>query len=166
MPATRRRTLTLAAVALAAALAAGGSWYATRPGAPPPTGAVFAENGVAIRGYDPVAYFTDGKPVEGRPEFAVTRDGATWRFATAEHKAAFEADPAKFTPQYGGYCAWAVSAKNEAVPIDPAAWRIVDGKLYLNYSQDVQRDWGQDVPGHIAKADQNWPGLGRKLAGG
>ena len=165
MVATTRRNPILAAAATLAVVLAGGGWYATRPGPPPPTGAVFAENGVAIRGSDPVAYFTDGRPVEGRPEFAATLDGATWRFASAEHKAAFEADPARFTPQYGGYCAWAVSAKNEAYPIDPSAWKIVDGKLYLNYSQDVQKDWSQDVPGHIAKADENWPGLERHLAG-
>ena len=166
MPTTRRRSLILAAT-VAAALAAGAGWYATRPGAPPPTGgAVFAENGLAIRGYDPVAYFTDGRPLEGRPEFAASHTGVTWRFASAEHKAAFEADPARYAPQYGGFCAWAVSAKNEAYPIDPQAWKIVDGKLYLNYSQDVQKDWGQDVPGHVAKADKNWPGLERRLAGG
>jgi YHS domain-containing protein len=162
----KRRSLVLAAAAAAVVAAGAGAWYATHAGPAAQHGKVFAENGLAIRGYDPVAYFTDGRPVEGRPEFAATLDGATWRFASAEHKAAFEADPAKFTPQYGGYCAWAVSAKNEAYPIDPNAWKIVDGKLYLNYSQDVQKDWGQDVPGHIAKADKNWPGLERHLAGG
>ena len=161
-----RRNLVLAAAVVGVLAAGGTGWYATRAGSPPLTGAVFAENGVAIRGYDPVAYFTDGRPVEGRPEFQATFDGAAWRFASAEHKAAFEADPARYAPQYGGFCAWAVSAKNEAYPIDPQAWKIVDGKLYLNYSQDVQKDWGQDVPGHIAKADKNWPGLERRLAGG
>ncbi len=160
----KRRSLVLAAVVVAAAGGAG-AWYATQAGSAP-HGAVFAEDGLAIRGYDPVAYFTDGGPVAGRPEFEARHEGVTWRFASAEHKSAFEADPARYEPQYGGYCAWAVSAKNEAYPIDPQAWKIVDGKLYLNYSQDVQKDWGQDVPGHVAKADKNWPGLERRLGGG
>ena len=162
--ATRRSLILAAAVAGVLAAAGGGGWYATRAGSPPPTGTVFADNGLAIRGFDPVAYFTDGRPVEGRPEFTATRDGATWRFASAEHKAAFEADPAKYVPQYGGYCAWAVS-QGYTAPVDPNAWKVVDGKLYLNYSADVQKDWQKDVPGHIAKANGNWPGLEQKLAG-
>ena len=160
-----RRNLILAAAVAGVVAAAGGGWYATRADSPAPTGVVFADNGVAIRGYDPVAYFTDGRPVEGRPEFTATRDGATWRFASAEHKAAFGADPAKYAPQYGGYCAWAVS-QGYTAPIDPNAWKVVDGKLYLNYSADVQKDWQKDVPGHIAKANGNWRGLEQKLAGG
>ena len=158
----RRPLLLVAAVVLLAAGATG--WYATRA-APVPTGAVFAENGLAIRGYDPVAYFTDGRPMMGQPQHESSREGATWRFASAEHKASFEAEPARYLPQYGGYCAWAVAAKNEAFPIDPAAWRIVDGRLYLNFSQDVQRDWEKDIPGFIGKGDHNWPDLESRLAG-
>lgn len=112
--------------------------------------------GVALDGYDPVAYFTDGKPVAGRPEITREWNGATWRFASAEHRDLFTADPAKYAPQYGGYCAWAVS-KGYTADIDPEAWRIVDGKLYLNYDREVQKLWEQDVPGNIRKADANWP---------
>jgi len=111
---------------------------------------------LAVSGYDPVAYFNEGKPVEGRSEHELEWNGATWRFASAENLAAFEADPEAYAPQYGGYCAWAVS-QGYTASTDPTAWRIVDGKLYLNYSRGVQRRWETDVPGNITKADANWP---------
>jgi hypothetical protein len=114
--------------------------------------------GVAIDGYDPVAYFTDGRPVEGRKEFAYDWEGATWRFASAEHRDLFAAAPGKYAPQYGGYCAWAVS-NNYTADTDPQAWSIVDGRLFLNYSLEVRSKWEQDVPGNIGKADRNWPKL-------
>jgi YHS domain-containing protein len=114
----------------------------------------------AVKGYDVVAYFTDGKPVTGADEFTVDWMGATWRFASAEHRDAFKAAPDKFAPRYGGYCAYAV-AKGDLVDIDPAAFTIVDGKLYLNYSKDVQKKWSQDIPGYVKKADANWPGLSK-----
>lgn len=110
----------------------------------------------AVDGYDPVAYFTDGKPVEGSSEFETEYQGATWRFASAANRDAFLADPAKYAPQYGGYCAWAVSQGYTAKG-DPQHWRIVDGRLYLNYNADVQQKWEKDVPGHITSADANWP---------
>ena len=119
---------------------------------------VFSEDGLAIRGYDPVAYFTDGKPVEGKAEFTHSYQGTEWRFASAANRDAFAAEPARYAPQYGGYCAWAVS-EGYTAPIDPDAWRIEDSKLYLNYSQSVQRQWAEDIPGNISKADANWPGL-------
>jgi YHS domain-containing protein len=114
--------------------------------------------GLALSGYDPVAYFTDGKPVPGSASFTLEWMGATWRFASAEHRDAFTANPLLYAPQYGGYCAWAVS-QDRTASSDPEAWRIVDGKLYLNYSRDVQKQWETDVPGNIRKADTNWPGL-------
>ena len=114
--------------------------------------------GGAIRGYDPVAYFTEGRPVEGQSAHRFEWMGATWSFASAENRAAFEAEPEKYAPRYGGYCAWAVS-QGYTASIDPDAWRIVDGALYLNYSLSVQKQWEKDVPGNIAKADVNWPGL-------
>jgi YHS domain-containing protein len=114
--------------------------------------------GLAIAGYDPVAYFTDGKPVAGSSELTTEWQGATWRFASAAHRDQFVAEPAKYAPQYGGYCAWAVS-QNYTASIDPDAWKIVDGKLYLNYSKDIQAKWQQDIPGNIGKADVNWPKL-------
>jgi YHS domain-containing protein len=113
---------------------------------------------LAVSGYDPVAYFTDGKPVEGRGDFEYEWNGATWRFASQSNLAAFEAEPEAYAPQYGGYCAWAVS-QGYTASSDPDAWRIVDGKLYLNYSKSVQEKWQQDIPGNIAKADRNWPAV-------
>jgi YHS domain-containing protein len=122
---------------------------------------VYSDNAGAIRGYDPVAYFTDAKPVEGSDKFTHTWKGATWRFASAENRDRFVAAPEKYAPQYGGYCAYGV-AGGYTVSIDPAAWSVVDGKLYLNYSRGVQSDWNKDIPGYIRKADANWPkALGR-----
>lgn len=118
-------------------------------------------SGLAIYGYDPVAYFTDGKPTEGRAEFTAMHDGARWRFATASHRDRFLADPAAYAPQYGGFCAFGV-AGDYKVKVDPTAWRIVDGRLYLNYDARVQRRWVADIPGYIAKAAANWPGLRTK----
>jgi YHS domain-containing protein len=114
--------------------------------------------GHAIRGYDPVAYFTEGRPVEGSSDHELDWNGATWRFASAENKATFEADPEAYAPQYGGYCAWAV-AEGKTASVDPTQWRIVDGKLYLNYDESVQKRWLADIPGFIAKADANWPAV-------
>ena len=112
--------------------------------------------GDAIRGYDPVAYFTEDKPVKGSDEFVLEYKGATWRFSSAANKQIFEQMPEKYAPQYGGYCAWAVS-QGYTASTDPEAWAIVDGKLYLNYSKSVQQQWSQDIPGNIRKADANWP---------
>jgi YHS domain-containing protein len=114
--------------------------------------------GVAIAGTDPVAYFADGRAVAGRAEFSHVWQGATWRFASAEHRDRFAGDPERYAPQYGGYCAWAVS-QGYTAGIDPEAWRIVDGRLYLNYDLEVQARWAEDVPGNIRKADGNWPKL-------
>lgn len=123
---------------------------------------IFTNWGSAIRGYDPVAYFTQGKPVKGSSDYEYEWKGATWRFSSAEHRDAFKANPEKYAPQYGGHCAWAVSQGYTASTV-PEAWRIVDGKLYLNYSLGVKATWEQDVPGNIAKGDKNWPGLKAKL---
>ena len=111
---------------------------------PPPASAGGIVNssllgGVAIDGTDPVAYFTDGRPAQGSSDFEHEWMGATWRFVSAAHRDLFAADPAKYAPQYGGYCAWAVS-QGYTAKIDPAAWKIVDGKLYLNYSPACSRN--------------------------
>ena len=119
---------------------------------------VFSDGGTAIRGYDPVAYFTEGKPVEGSAKHAVDYRGAKWHFASTEHRALFAADPEKYAPQFGGYCAWAV-ANNYTASIDPHAWTIKDGKLYLNFSKFVRARWAIDKSGNIAKGNVNWPGL-------
>jgi YHS domain-containing protein len=116
--------------------------------------------GTAVEGYDVVAYFTDGKPVEGTDDFSVDWKGATWQFSSEENKALFESDPEKYAPQFGGYCAWAVSQGYTASTV-PEAWSIVDGKLYLNYSKGVQNTWEQDIPGNIKLADTNWPNISK-----
>ena len=120
--------------------------------------AVYNDGGTAIRGYDPVAYFIQGKPVEGRPQYTVDHNGAQWRFASAENRELFAADPEKYAPQYGGYCAWSV-ANNSTAPIDPNAWSIKDGKLYLNSSKFIRARWAADKSANISKADTNWPRL-------
>ena len=117
-----------------------------------------SSSGLAIRGTDPVAYFTEGKAVKGNSQYETRYEGATWRFSSAENKELFEADPEAYAPQYGGYCAKAL-AEGNVVSIDPQAWKIVDGKLYLNYSKDVQKQWLQDVPGHISSANEKWPNV-------
>jgi YHS domain-containing protein len=119
---------------------------------------VYQHGGLAIRGFDPVAYFQQSAPVKGSPEFSYQWQGATWLFASAENRDHFQAHPERYAPQYGGYCAYAVS-KGRTASIDPDAWKIVEGKLYLNYSKGVQKKWEQDVPGNIVKADRNWPDL-------
>lgn len=120
---------------------------------------VFTHSGAtAIRGYDPVAYFRDGKPVRGVPQFATQWMGATWQFANASNRDAFQQAPEKYAPQFGGYCAWAVG-HNYTASTDPEAWKIVDGKLYLNYSKDVQKKWEQDQAKWITEAGKNWPEL-------
>ena len=114
--------------------------------------------GVAVAGYDPVAYFTDGKPVKGSKDLITEYEGAAWRFASAANRDAFQADPAKYAPQYGGYCAWAVSQGYTANG-DPQAWTIHDGKLYLNYNKKVRATWAKDIPGNVKKGDANWPAV-------
>lgn len=117
---------------------------------------VFETDGVAIVGYDAVAYFTDAKAVEGKKQHSFDWYGATWQFVSEANRAAFAKDPQKYAPQYGGYCAFGVS-RGYAVKVDPTAWKVVDGKLYLNYNHDVQAEWAKDIAGHIEKADANWP---------
>lgn len=114
--------------------------------------------GVAVHGVDVVAYFTEGKPVAGSEEFETSWNGAVWRFASAEHRDRFAAAPARYAPQYGGYCAWAVS-QGYTADGDPENWKIVDGRLFLNYNREVQQRWEADIPGLVAKADANWPRL-------
>ena len=119
---------------------------------------VFADfrSKLALDGYDSVSYFKGGKPEKGNSAHAVTWNGASWHFTSADNKAAFSANPEAFAPQFGGYCAWAVSQGYTAKG-DPHAWRIVDGKLYVNYNVSVQKTWEKDVPGHIANGTKNWP---------
>ena len=119
---------------------------------------IFTTSEGAIRGYDPVAYFTESNPIEGSDKHTFEWKGATFKFASAENLALFEANPEKYAPQYGGYCAYAVS-KGYTASIEPEAWNIVEGKLYLNYSLGIRKRWREDIPGHIAAANKNWPGV-------
>ena len=113
---------------------------------------------LAVKGYDVVAYFTEGRPVPGVAAFEHAVGGVTYRFASAANRDRFAREPQRYLPQYGGYCAWAV-AHDYTYAADPETWRIVDGRLFLNYDRGVQRLWEQDIPGRIAKADENWKGL-------
>ncbi|MCP4276938.1 MAG: YHS domain-containing protein [Gammaproteobacteria bacterium] len=112
--------------------------------------------GGAINGYDPVAYFTQGKPVKGKRAYRVEYKGASWSFASNKNRQAFKQNPNRYMPQYGGYCAYAVS-QGYTASTDPNAWSIVNNKLYLNYSKGVRSKWNIDRPGYIKKANSNWP---------
>lgn len=116
----------------------------------------YEKDGAAIRGYDPVAYFTERKPVKGSARHASEYRGARFHFVNPANREAFEADPARFAPQYGGFCAFAVS-KGYKAKIDPDAWTIVGDRLYLNYDRTVRELWMEDVSGNIQKADRKWP---------
>ena len=111
----------------------------------------------AVSGYDAVAYFTKSKAVKGSSKFKYKYKNAEWYFESAENLELFKKNPEKYSPQYGGFCAWAVGAKKQRAPGDPTIWKIVDGKLYLNYDNSIQEKWEKDIPGFIQKADKNWP---------
>ena len=111
---------------------------------------------------DAVAYFQQGKAIPGNANFTYKWQDVNWRFSTAENRNLFIKNPEKYAPQYGGFCAWAVS-RGYTAPIDPNAWKIVPGKLYLNANLDTQKRWEKDIPGNIQKADQNWPGIAKKI---
>lgn len=119
---------------------------------------VNAKDGVAIRGYDPVEYFNSGKAVKGSKEFTHSWNGAQWHFLNEANKNLFVASPQKYAPQFGGYCAYAAS-RDYIYDADPNFWKIVDGKLYLNYNGDAKKEWEKDIPGNIEKGNKNWPGL-------
>ncbi len=122
---------------------------------------VFNTEQGAIRGYDPVAYFTVGKPVKGDPQFTYAWKGADWHFASGENLAAFKAEPEKYAPQYGGYCAYGTADGHKA-PTEPDTWTIVNDKLYLNYNKKVKETWSKDKAGYIKKADANWPEVAKQ----
>ena len=141
--------MTVRTFVLAAALAFAAPALAQKP-------EVYTAGGAALGGYDPVAYFTESRPVKGDARFTHAWKGATWRFASAAHRDAFAAAPEKYAPQYGGYCAYGV-ASGYTVPTVPEAWSVREGRLYLNYSTGVQQSWLRDPAGYIRKADANWP---------
>ena len=117
--------------------------------------------GVAIQGYDPVAFFTDHHPVKGKVEFVSMFNGATYQFASQEHKDRFDKEPAKYEPAFGGYCAYGV-CHDKLAPVDVDAFIILDGKLLMQYSKSIRANFNQDQKGNLSKANENWPGLVEK----
>lgn len=147
---TRRRTLALTAAALAVP-----ALVPLRPAAASP---VYVEDRIAIDGSDTVAYFDGNGPVAGRADITADWDGAVWRFATAANRDRFLAEPTRWAPQYGGYCAFAM-AQGYVAPTVPEAWTLDGGKLYLNFDLRVRDRWDQNRAGFIRQADANWPGI-------
>ena len=144
----RIRMLTIAmAAAIFATAAAAGEFY--------------EREGTAIRGYDPVAYFTDGKAVKGSPDYRADYKGSTFHFRSQANRDVFAADPAKYAPQYGGFCAFGAAGGYKAAT-HPSAFTIVGNKLYLNYNQDVQKKWTSDILGYVTNADRKWPEVSRQ----
>lgn len=138
------KTIVLAAIAMLVAIVSA-----------PAFGKDYTHSTPGISGYDPVSYFTDGKPVKGNGYHVTDFEGVTYAFASEGHKKLFEANPKKYVPAYGGYCAYGVAVGKKFVA-DPEVWKVVDGTLYLNLDRDIQRKWQKDVPGNIKKADRNW----------
>ena len=136
-------TLIIAAIAFLSASVAG-------------AGPVYTKGGVAIDGYDTVAYFTENKAVKGSSSFTHQWNGATWHFSSAKNLALFKAEPEKYAPQYGGYCAWAIAEKDTLFEIDPDRFDFYGGKLYLNYNKSTQKKWKADRPGMIKRGDANY----------
>jgi YHS domain-containing protein len=116
---------------------------------------IYTTNGVAINGYDAVAYFSDHKPIKGSDKFTIAYKGATFYFASAAHRDTFAGNPERYAPQFGGYCAYGTAAGHKA-PTEPQAFTVVDDKLYLNYNDHVLQTWRADVSGNIKKANANW----------
>ena len=153
-PGLKRR----AVLVFAAALLAGTAALAAPPVNTLKAGFFGGRSDTAILGYDPVAYFTDGKPAKGQDAYATDWMGATWKFASKAHLDLFKAAPEKYAPQYGGYCAYGVS-QDHLVSIEPDKFRVLDGKLYLNYDADVQATWLKDPAGYIRQADAKFQAL-------
>jgi hypothetical protein len=122
--------------------------------------------GIAIMGYDPVAYFTEGRPMKGSEEFTYEWLGTPWYFAKREHREFFISDPLKYAPQYGGFCVGEVAANGVTINIDPDAWAIIDGKLYLSYDKDDMTKIASHPEGYLVKAEANWPGIKTRLEQG
>jgi YHS domain-containing protein len=149
-----RRTIMLAATALFISAAGPAFAYKSQSKAP----LNLDDKAVALRGYDPVAYVTMSKPTPGLAALTATHEGATYQFSTAEHQAMFVKDPAKFAPQFGGYCAFA-AAKGAKVDADPTIWNVTDGRLYVNFNADVGVKWNAEKATLISDANTKWPTL-------
>lgn len=147
------RALALAGMVLAAGIASGqalaGDVRHSTPG---------------LSGYDPVAYFTDARPTRGSGYHVTVHDGVTYVFTSEEHKKLFTANPQKYLPAYGGYCAYGVAVGKKFVA-DPEVWKVVDGTLYLNLDKGIKDKWEKDIPGYIKKAEANWSDIKDKGPG-
>ena len=151
---TRRNVFTLIAAATSTGLAHAAAAQSRTGGAPN-----LMHAGLGLKGFDPVAYFTDGKPARGQDNLTTTHNGLIWRFATAAHLAAFEKEPAKYLPVYGGFCAWGI-AQGKLFDVDPATgWMIADRKLYVFFNADILKLYQSDRVTLTARAEQNWPKL-------
>ena len=118
--------------------------------------AVFNSKGNAIKGYDTVAYFTEGKAVKGSAKYQSKYHGFTWQFSSKKHKDLFDKDPKKYLPQYNGYCAYGIGEGGYLAPIDPTAFTVDNGKLYLNYNHSISKKWKKNKAGYIKKGDATW----------
>jgi len=158
MPIIGRRSILVGA---GAGLIGGVAFTASRFwfGAKDYNAAIYTEDGVAIGGTDPVAYFTQSTPVLGSPDYSARWHGAIWHFASAQNRKTFLSTPERYAPAYGGYCAWAVAEKGQLFSTQPDNWAIVDGRLFLNYNDNVQENWNMDRSGFIKRADMRWPQL-------
>jgi YHS domain-containing protein len=154
----RRRFLSTALLAAAAALPRPALAYDENS----PSELNVDANGLALQGYDPVAYFSASGPARGESQFSAKHQGATYWFVSAANRDAFVANPGRYAPAFGGFCAMGVALEKK-LDGDPQAWRVVDGRLYLNVNKDVQKRWLDDVPGNLAKANKNWPTLKNKV---
>jgi YHS domain-containing protein len=150
----RRQFFSGLAASFATSVTASSSSFALDPKSSAPVN--LDPKGVALRGYDPVGYFTENRPVQGTNTFQSAWEGATYQFAHAANKAAFDAAPEKYAPKYGGFCAYAASQGYKA-DADPNAWTVVDGKLYVNYNASVAKEWASKKVSYIQAADKNWP---------
>jgi YHS domain-containing protein len=148
---SRQISALLASVIMTACAATPGKVSQTRP-----VEELNLQHGVALKGYDPVAYFAEGTAANGNAGNSYRWRGATWLFSTPEHREAFMADPAHYAPEFGGYCAFAVS-RGTTADADPHQWTIVDGKLYVNNNAFAKKLWDQDRPANIVAGDANWP---------
>lgn len=121
------------------------------------------KSGLALQGYDPVCYFTDGKPIKGSAEFTATYKGATYRFVSAEHRSRFMQSPEKYAPQFGGFCGYAASI-NKLAPIEVEYFQVLHDRLILQHNKKAWDLWHKDVEGNLKKADANWPALSQQRA--
>jgi YHS domain-containing protein len=148
-------------VLVAATAFAAGAAFAAPPVNTLKSGFFGGRTDTAINGYDTVAYFTDGKPVKGDDAHVFEWMGAKWKFASQAHLDLFKATPEKYAPQYGGYCAYGV-AQDHLVGVEPDKFKVIDGRLYLNYDADVQAKWSKDTAGYIKVADAKFQALLKK----